>query len=80
MKRRHKSSALSHPSITPQSLSDINALTPSYRAEELGMYLIRLIVIFHSHCDLHLFVQARKAATEARVVRTADIPTHISIA
>jgi len=29
----------------------------SYRVEELNMYLIGLILIFHSHRDLHLFVR-----------------------
>ena len=57
MNRCHKSSALSHPSITPQSLSDINALTLHTESKNTKMCLNGPVLILHSHRDLHLFVR-----------------------
>lgn len=68
------------PSITPQSLSDINALKLHMESKNTNMCLIGLVLILHDYHVLHLFLQAGIAVTKARKIRTADIPAHIAIA
>lgn len=75
MKRRHRSSALSILPLLPISFR-YQCTDTSYRAEEPNMYLIGLILIFHSHRDLHFSCELERRSerqTFPRIYQWHDI-------